>query len=382
MIQFNSKKYFALSSLFLSSVISLSAFGWADHHLITQEALKKTPVANLTVEFQSFDKVLKVLNLNSSLEFNQNLKIHKNYRFNSRMHEAENLDFKVIEVLAKYSDEPDWGMDQELFAEDQYPELWKDEYSMMGGSSGLSSQAFRHMYWRSLYWKHPVESFKLPFKKIKESMGEAPQRAAAFMELAKVCFANKLDYWGWRFTANALHYMEDVTQPFHAAQVPSKIMISKILGQCFSQFKCDQFIQRMTNIIAYYHFAYEDVIAEIFKSQKQRDVQFDFVAALNGKTSNKYLNQSPLQITEQLAKLSNQFSARAGQSSLKFFPEYQGAYLELDADKFMDEAWWKTVEQKLAQAQVNQDPYLKTVDAMFLELGDAIRSWVEAIKVP
>ncbi|MGZ3772259.1 MAG: hypothetical protein ACXVCY_00195 [Pseudobdellovibrionaceae bacterium] len=359
------------------------AWGWSDHHLITKEILKDSISAEQKVPYTPLSDFLRSAGLIDENAFKIQLKINKNYQFKNKINEETARELSVLDILSIYSDEPDWGMDQELFSADQYPELWKDEYAMMGGRSGLSSQAFRHMYWRELYWKHPLESFKLPLQKINSSAGEAPQRAEVFIHLAKLAFAKNLPYWGWRFTANSLHYIEDVSQPFHSSQVPSKILIDMVLLQCITSRECSNFVGRMTNIISYYHFAYEDTMSFLFKSDKTNllsSLKPNPIQSLNNNHSWSYLNMSPEKMTVQMSELSNTYSARAGRSSISFFPFFSGSYAELDANTFMNEAWWKTNERNLTIDSSKRKNYLSNINSMFFELGDAVRCWIKNLE--
>src|SRR5690606_33329951 len=139
-------------------------YAWVQHTLITEAVLVSQPeLENEKVLVTSFVQLLKDLSYPSALKFNTSIQIHKGYQFEMELNEVPGTEVSLTETLAHYSDEPDWGMDIELFAEDQYPELWRDEYTMMGGrNKGTPSQAFRHMYWPEYNFKHPMQSFKLP----------------------------------------------------------------------------------------------------------------------------------------------------------------------------------------------------------------------------
>jgi hypothetical protein len=45
-------------------------------------------------------------------------------------------------------------------------------------------------------------------------------RVDLFGRLAEFAFATGHDYWGWRFAGWALHYIGDLTQPYHAQPLP------------------------------------------------------------------------------------------------------------------------------------------------------------------
>jgi hypothetical protein len=101
------------------------------------------------------------------------------------------------QVLAGYAAEPDAGMDQGLDAS-------RDQRPMGAGDpSKPSSQGFRHM---SL---------------LLGSLGEGPQRAQRFFDLGRRAIDAGHAYWGFRFIAWGLHYVEDMGTPGHTRMLPA-----------------------------------------------------------------------------------------------------------------------------------------------------------------
>src|SRR3954469_10047440 len=135
-----------------------SAHAWSDHHRITRQALLGLPeIAGRQVVVTPFQAVLDKLpellwelGYPAGGSFNEAIKIRRDYVFKCMAGEKAGEPISAIDVLATYSDEPDWQMDTELFESDEYPELWRPEYTMMGGRKGTPSQAFRHMYWDAI----------------------------------------------------------------------------------------------------------------------------------------------------------------------------------------------------------------------------------------
>jgi hypothetical protein len=122
---------------------------------------------------------------------------------------AEQEQMKISEVFATFSDEPDWGMDQELFSVEGYPY----GRAPFGIETGLSSQAAFHM---AFYHENRVLTSIFPDLKITF----VKQRARLFLELARLAMRKGAPYWGWRFAAWAAHYPQDLTQPYHARALP------------------------------------------------------------------------------------------------------------------------------------------------------------------
>jgi hypothetical protein len=125
----------------------------------------------------------------------------------------ESLD--VRDILCTFADEPDWGMDQDLYEVAEYG------YGSVpfGPSKGPSSQACFHM---AFLRENPILLTVLP------GLGRSfmEERIRVFLALAGLAFSLGKDYWGWRFSAWAMHYLQDLTQPYHALCLPlPKILI-------------------------------------------------------------------------------------------------------------------------------------------------------------
>jgi hypothetical protein len=97
----------------------------------------------------------------------------------------------ALEILSLYSAEPDWGMDADL----SISPLQK----LTGGSQG-----YRHL-------RYGLHRFRA---------GTAHLRALHFNQLADRAFSKGDFYWGMRFSARALHYIEDILSPFHTKPFP------------------------------------------------------------------------------------------------------------------------------------------------------------------
>lgn len=119
-------------------------------------------------------------------------------------------------VIASASDEPDFGMDIGLFA---------DSGTGFGRRYGFGAQPFGnpnlaygsqapfHMGFYHLDW--------LTRSAQPDLLRTYPAwRVRLFGALARFAFARGHDYWGWRFSGWALHYIGDLTQPYHAQPLP------------------------------------------------------------------------------------------------------------------------------------------------------------------
>ena len=87
--------------------------------------------------------------------------------------------------------------------------------------------------------------------------GDAPKRANHFFEMSKIAFGKGDNYWGFRFAARAIHYLEDVSQPHHAYPVPLDVLFKKFIN-----------VKRLTILATNAHYGYEDFNGYLFKHKK------------------------------------------------------------------------------------------------------------------
>ena len=130
-----------------------------------------------------------------------------------------------LAVLASASDEPDYGLDINLW--DDSPSEWGKVYGfgpLPFGNPALyfSTQAPFHM---GFYNEDRIIYLAAPF--IKKTFPLL--RAHQFSSLAELAFRTGHPYWGWRFTGLALHYVQDLTQPYHASLSPGNSSV-KLIG--------------------------------------------------------------------------------------------------------------------------------------------------------
>ncbi|MEI8324039.1 MAG: hypothetical protein WCH44_01525 [Betaproteobacteria bacterium] len=138
---------------------------------------------------------------------------------------APNQSIDVLSVVATASEEPDNGVDINLWADN--PSEWG---KLMGlgpqpfGNPSLpySSQGPFHM---GFYHESPL---------IYKAAGFVTHtfpllRQHQFATLSILAFRTGHPYWGWRFAGMALHYLQDLTQPFHASLSPGD-GVTKMIG--------------------------------------------------------------------------------------------------------------------------------------------------------
>ncbi|MFH1064170.1 MAG: hypothetical protein V1729_03765 [Candidatus Woesearchaeota archaeon] len=150
------------------------------------------------------------------------------------------------QVIIDFVDEVDWGMDQELNLS------WMQSFH-------CDSQGYRHMY-------YPAGTFHIPMGMA--AQGATPERVVHFYGLAKQAFEKDDPYWGFRFLARAMHYVQDMSQPYHTRQFSWRQIVwtNPYFGT----------VQAITN----YHFAYESYQANRLRLETQGALPLKFVSAI------------------------------------------------------------------------------------------------------
>jgi hypothetical protein len=127
-------------------------------------------------------------------------------------------------VLISANDEPDHGMDVGLYVDNgtSFGAVYGFGSQPFGNPNlDYSSQAPFHMGFYHLDWlTKRVES---------DLLRTLPAwRIHLYQSLAALAFETGHDYWGWRFMGWALHYIGDLTQPYHADPLPGVSLMSSI----------------------------------------------------------------------------------------------------------------------------------------------------------
>ena len=189
------KKRFVFTLTLIISIFLIFSpvFGWSSHGKVTYQILYDVEwlnkFSNITITEYSYSDI-------ETEPYNPNFVIE--YRDGPIGGKTD-----ALTILSIYTDEPDWEMDQNLNL--------SPFQKITGGSSG-----WRHQYYITLFGL--------------VRLGKAPDRAQYFYNLALKAFDRGDLYWGFRFFARALHYVEDLTQPFHSFPLPYSIILKNIFN--------------------------------------------------------------------------------------------------------------------------------------------------------
>ena len=282
------------------------ALGWGRHDLLTTFAIEEVAWLKQwkAIEVTSFQEFLpKAFARNyKDSDFLRQYQLNPSTKMIFKHNEKKGEKVSAAWILIHYTDEPDWGMDQNL---DISP-----NQKFMGGTKGPTSQAFRHLYWKKWTARAPWRTFHIPPRE----MGEALKRAQSFYDLAQTAFEVGKPYWAFRFLAWSLHYIQDLGQPFHSSQLLTPKFID-----WNSIFNFEILIKRTTQIISNYHFMYEDYVVFRIEEEFKNKFKNHFISALKGTT---FMNSSSAYlIARHSADDSNRLSYSIGEASYTFFGE-------------------------------------------------------------
>ncbi|MES2503529.1 MAG: phospholipase [Myxococcota bacterium] len=123
---------------------------------------------------------------------------------------------KAAQVFISAVDEPDYGLDLGLWADSGTPYAQSYQFGPQPfGNPKLefSSQAPFHMgffhEWSLMYQVAPSLLRTYP-----------EYRIHMYYTLSRFAFQTGHPYWGWRFAGWGAHYIQDLTQPYHATLLP------------------------------------------------------------------------------------------------------------------------------------------------------------------
>ncbi len=130
----------------------------------------------------------------------------------------------ALEVLSTACDEPDYGHDINIWADNATPFGSAYNFGIQPfGNPKLeyASQAPFHM---GFFHEAGIVYAAAPF--LKRTFPEA--RVHLFLSLSRYAFKKGHPYWGFRFAGWGLHYIQDLTQPYHASVLPSRSAVAMI----------------------------------------------------------------------------------------------------------------------------------------------------------
>jgi hypothetical protein len=128
----------------------------------------------------------------------------------------ENETVTAIDVVASASDEPDYGLDLGLW--DNNPNAPSLGYGF--GMQPFGNPALEYATQAPFHMSFSHES-PIVYKAAGFLRRTYPEyRIHLYQTLSQHAFHTGHSYWGWRFAGWALHYVQDLTQPYHTTALP------------------------------------------------------------------------------------------------------------------------------------------------------------------
>lgn len=176
----------------------------------------------------------------------------------------------AYQVLFTYSDEPDWGMDQDLFRLENHPY----GAAPFGLTDGIGSQVPFHMA-----FLHESPLLMRIFPVLAKCF--LPERVRVFFALAGLAFAKECDYWGWRFTAWAMHYLQDLTTPYHARPFPPPLIpaIATLVRMGIRR----SLHEKIQHILKTHHVLFEGMVHLMLNEAVKKRFDHPFLSALQSR---------------------------------------------------------------------------------------------------
>lgn len=178
-----------------------------------------------------------------------------------------------LNVLASATDEPDYGLDINLWEDS--PSAWGKSYgfgTLPFGNPALyfATQAPFHM---GFFHEDRVIYLAAPFVKKTFPM----MRVQQYTSLAALAFKAGHPYWGWRFTGLALHYLQDLTQPYHASLSPGNASLKLIGINVLAMAGFPRLKDEMIVLLSNRHLALEKYQNQLISSaaQAKQDTAFE-----------------------------------------------------------------------------------------------------------
>ncbi len=184
-----------------------------------------------------------------------------------------------LAVLASACDEPDYGLDINLWSDS--PSEWGKIYgfdALPFGNPALyfSTQAPFHMGFyhedRAIYLAAPFVKKTFPLLRVHQ-----------YSSLAALAFRSGHPYWGWRFTGLALHYVQDLTQPYHASLSPGNASLKLISINLLAMLGLPKMKDEMIVLLSNRHLALEkyqnQMIYQAAQTQTETSIEISLRSA-------------------------------------------------------------------------------------------------------
>ena len=212
-----------------------------------------------------------------------------------------------LKVLASAAYEPDFGLDINLF--DDSPKTWGKTYGFGNLPFGnpklsFSTQAPFHM---GFYHEDKILYLAAPFLKRTFPLVRVNQYA----ELAALAFKSGHPYWGWRFAGLVQHYVQDLSQPYHASVSPGSGTVGLLVTNALAMAGFPKQKEETVTLLSNRHLALERYQGQVLESVASGGAAPLLVKSLaNTATDAQYPAWSGLYVRDVVAKESYDYAAK------------------------------------------------------------------------
>ncbi|MBE7412900.1 MAG: hypothetical protein HS129_12725 [Leptospiraceae bacterium] len=293
----------------------------------------------------------------------------KTYKGNFYMvfEDVTGQDVSIRSILTTFIDEPDWNMDHKLW---DFPEYGYGTQPY-GKNEGESSKAPFHMQF--LHENLLIKKFAPNIV----SGGMMLDRIELFSRLASLALQTGHEYWAYRFSAWASHYIQDLGQPYHSKASPSAnwwFYIKFILSPNRAKIQSEA-----ETLLGNRHFAYEDFVSvALEKSYTDTNPLYQNLVKFASKGDSIY---SGVNTPEELMNHQSTFAAEHSQTLDKAIVKAFGpkmtedpSYVLENDSKFSMDAFLKSIKQN------DSDLLLSETGKDFEMTGRGTRTMISIIR--
>jgi hypothetical protein len=263
-------------------------------------------------------------------------------------HAAANLPSNsartIHEFLRLGAEDPDHGMDADL-PDSADP---SDDRKFMGGTKGPGSQGFRHEYWAGWTWHHPLATLQYPAR----TLGQAPDRIELLANEARDRYRKGNIRDAVRILGWTIHYLQDLTEPFHTAELPTTRMIpwsALLVWPPTDAF--DSFLANTSRVVTNYHWAYEGYVRHALLAGDANPFRECFE-----KSGGSILVASPRELALEVARQSTERAHKTGRALIALVGTHlkdPGVSMPADPGQIDNEDLLKNPDHASARERLN-----------------------------
>ena len=265
----------------------------------------------------------------------------------------------ALTVLASATDEPDFGLDINLWEDS--PSEWGRQYGFGPQPFGnpalsYSSQAPFHMAYlhenRFLYAAAPFIKRTFPLL-----------RSHQFSSLSALAFRTGHPYWGWRFAGLSLHYLQDMSQPYHVKLAPGESTLKLLTANALALTGATGMKDEILTLLSNRHLVLEKYLAETLQRSASARQEAAFEKALRDADKDKnYPEWSDRYLRDVVSAQASKQAANLVPTLLAVMP---GAYVN---DKTLDFGSREANIDLLNELGKKESPERQRLDALLSEL--------------